>query len=491
MWMYGGREYKMDKHLGRFSFCLALCFMAAMLSSVSGDAKTDLITYLPGLLKQPSFNQYSGYLKGTGNNMLHYWFVESQTSPTKDPMIVWLSGGPGCSSMYAMLAENGPFTIRTDGVNLDYNTHSWNMFANVLYIESPAGVGFSYSSDGQIETDDDKVTQDHLAALEQFFTFYPAFKAIPLYLIGEGYGGVYAPLLARQIQNGSAITSLKGIAVGNARTSDSQLANSLMYFAYYRGIIGEDLWSTLQTTCCSGDSCDFYNPTSKQCEDAVNKALTNVDSIGINPYNILADCAGGSQPPEGALHKDGFYHYSTSPTDLFGHSQYMQYKKQFLHKHSASKLKLDLTCVNTSLVTTYLNNPYVREALHIDPSRPAWQVCNSDVNEKYTQMYPDMTATYIALQESYSYYMLVYNGDLDAMCNCLGDEWFVDALGLEEEVQWRSWLYTDSSLQIAGFVKEYDHVAFATVKGAGHMASADKPIATAQLISNFVLRRPF
>ena len=62
------------------------------------------------------------------------------------------------------------------------------------------------------------------------------------------------------------------------------------------------------------------------------------------------------------------------------------------------------------------------------------------------------------------YHFLVYNGDLDAMYNSIGNEWFVDDLGLEEEVQWRSWLYDDGTLQIAGFVKEYDHVAFATVK---------------------------
>lgn len=68
------------------------------------------------------------------------------------------------------------------------------------------------------------------------------------------------------------------------------------------------------------------------------------------------------------------------------------------------------------------------------------------------------------LSPAQKYRILVYNGDVDAMSNCLGDEWFVDALGLEEEVQWRTWLYSDGSLQIAGFVKEYDRVAFATVK---------------------------
>ena len=72
--------------------------------SVSRDvppnaAAGDKITSLPGLAKMPDFEMYSGYLDVTSTKKLHYWFVQSQNDPKNDPVVVWLNGGPGCSSM--------------------------------------------------------------------------------------------------------------------------------------------------------------------------------------------------------------------------------------------------------------------------------------------------------------------------------------------------------------------------------------------------------
>ena len=71
---------------------------------VPGSAAADKITQLPGLDKLPDFDMYSGYLDVTATKKLHYWFVESQGDPSADPVVVWLNGGPGCSSMEGKLA---------------------------------------------------------------------------------------------------------------------------------------------------------------------------------------------------------------------------------------------------------------------------------------------------------------------------------------------------------------------------------------------------
>jgi len=77
------------------------------------------------------------------------------------------------------------------------NQYSWNREANMLYIESPAGVGFSYC-EGVKECnhwDDDIVAADNLAAVLAFFDKFPEFKANELYISGESYAGMYVPYL--------------------------------------------------------------------------------------------------------------------------------------------------------------------------------------------------------------------------------------------------------------------------------------------------------
>ncbi|KHJ76989.1 serine carboxypeptidase, partial [Oesophagostomum dentatum] len=107
---------------------------------------TDRIVNLPGLTFEINFNQYSGYLNGSSTHQLHYWLVESQNSPSTAPLLLWLNGGPGSSSIWGMLTENGPFRPNKDGKTLYENIFSWNKFANILYLEAPHNVGYSYST---------------------------------------------------------------------------------------------------------------------------------------------------------------------------------------------------------------------------------------------------------------------------------------------------------------------------------------------------------
>ena len=69
--------------------------------SLRGSAQDDLVTKLPGLNQEINFKQYSGFLKADDksetNRFFHYWFVESQSNPSSDPMVLWLNGGPGKS----------------------------------------------------------------------------------------------------------------------------------------------------------------------------------------------------------------------------------------------------------------------------------------------------------------------------------------------------------------------------------------------------------
>ena len=127
--------------LNKFILCLALT-----ISIVLADATADKVDAFPGIGANTTTDIYSGYLNANeaGSKRLHYVYVFSQNDPTTDPVVVWFNGGPGCSSLLGFISENGPYKIDDNStVGIQNNTESWNKYANVLYIESPAGVGFS------------------------------------------------------------------------------------------------------------------------------------------------------------------------------------------------------------------------------------------------------------------------------------------------------------------------------------------------------------
>eukprot|EP00064_Thunnus_orientalis_P013403 superscaffoldBa00002175_g13442 len=219
---------------------LLVCLLAVFPLGSRAQYAPDEVTNLPGMSFKPNYRQWSGYLQARPGKFLHYWFVTSQRDPVNDPLVLWLNGGPGCSSLDGFLSENGPFHVNDNGATLYENNFSWNKIANVLYLESPAGVGYSYSDDKNYATDDDQVAEDNYRALQSFFVKFPNFTQNEFFIFGESYGGIYAPTLSLNVATGPAKINFKGFAVGNGISSFALNDQSLIYFGYYHGLFGEE-----------------------------------------------------------------------------------------------------------------------------------------------------------------------------------------------------------------------------------------------------------
>nr|KAF6471044.1 cathepsin A [Molossus molossus] len=283
--------------------------------------------------------------------------------------------------------------------------------------------------------------------------------------------------------------NLQGLAVGNGLSSYEQNDNSLVYFAYYHGLLGNRLWSSLQTHCCSQNKCNFYDNKDPECVNSLQEVSRIVGNSGLNIYNLYAPCAGGV-PGHVRYEKD-----TITVQDLGNIFTRLPIKRAWHQAllRSGDKVHMDPPCTNTTATSTYLNNPFVRKALHIPEQLPGWDMCNFLVNIQYRRLYQSMHSQYLKLLAPQKYRILLYNGDVDMACNFLGDEWFVDSLNQKVEVQRRPWLvnYGDSGEQIAGFVKEFSHIAFLTIKGAGHMVPTDKPQAALTMFSRFLNKQPY
>lgn len=193
---------------------------------VLGAPKEDLVVSLP-LYGKPPTTQYSGFLDGTagcdtaanGNFCkLHYWFALAEGDAANKPVVQFQNGGPGSSSILGFLQELGPLLMNSTGALME-NPWSWTKVANVLVVESPVGVGYSYCANqvkGKTCINTDKYTASTMrAALVDFFrNKFPEFAQNDFFITGESYAGVYIPTLAKEILEFAPQINLVGLAVG-------------------------------------------------------------------------------------------------------------------------------------------------------------------------------------------------------------------------------------------------------------------------------------
>jgi len=171
-------------------------------------------------------NQTSGYIAANETAKYFFWLFESQGNPSEDPLIMWLSGGPGCSSQLALFAENGPCKVSSDGKSTTTNPYSWHKNANVMWVDQPSGVGFSTSIGVRGEAG---VAANMYTFLQGFFTKFPQYQNTPFYIFGESYGGHYVPAIAYHIWEKNQEESedavkipMKGIGIGNGLTDPEE-----------------------------------------------------------------------------------------------------------------------------------------------------------------------------------------------------------------------------------------------------------------------------
>ncbi|XP_015683311.1 lysosomal protective protein [Protobothrops mucrosquamatus] len=469
---------------------MLLAAVAAAAARSGSPSSKYAIGFLPGLPKQAAFEQYTGYLSVDGDKHLHYWFVEAEEADAEKPLVLWLNGGPGCSSIAGLLTEHGPFRVQPDGATLTYNEYSWNKLAHILYLESPVGVGYSYSDTQEYRTNDTEVARVNYLALKEFFRLFPEHLPKDLYLSGESYGGVYIPTLAQWVMQDASL-KLKGLSVGNGLSCYETNDNSLVYFAYYHGLLGKRLWDDLQRYCCSKEKCDFHKSTNVNCTSAMVEVIQIVDESGLNIYNLYAPCAGGVPGKYSYLEETIVTH--DLGNRFIRHPARSLWRQNLLKLQGAKHVRLDPPCMNTTGLTRYLNDPQVRLALHVEEGVPAWEICSFEVSHGYKRLYTQMNDQYLKLLSTGKYRILLYNGDVDMACNFLGDEWFVESLQQKVEVARRPWIFTDEDGQdqIGGFMKEFTNIAFLTVKGAGHMVPTDRPRAAFNMFQRFLARQPF
>ncbi|RXH92270.1 hypothetical protein DVH24_033166 [Malus domestica] len=281
--------------LRRWSIIIVAAVFATVIqafSTANSLQEADKFTRLPGQ-PQVNFQQYAGYVTvdEKQERSLFYYFVEAQTNPASKPLVLWLNGGPGCSSVgVGAFNENGPF--QPSGDILLKNDFSWNREANMLYLESPAGVGFSYSANKSFYgyMNDDITARDNIEFLQRWFDKFPEYKNRDFFITGESYAGHYVPQLAQLIIQSKLKFNLKAIAIGNPLLEFNSDKNAQAEYWWSHGLISDATFENLTSVCNFSEivrQIDIRGgPLSPACDAVANQFESEVPDHLINQYDV-------------------------------------------------------------------------------------------------------------------------------------------------------------------------------------------------------------
>ncbi|KAJ4724615.1 Carboxypeptidase [Melia azedarach] len=413
-----------------------------------GLMEADRIKALPGQpLEGVDFKQYAGYVRvdPKAGRALFYYFVESPKKSSSKPLVLWLNGGPGCSSLgYGAMTELGPFRVNSDGKTLFRNNYAWNNVANVIFLESPAGVGFSYSNTSDYHRNGDKVTaEDAYTFIINWLERFPQYKSRDFYIAGESYAGHYVPQLAYTIllnnkNKNQTFINLKGIAIGNAWIDDATNTLGLVDYLWTHALNSDETHEGVIT------HCDFVNEdnSTKQCDNFIVKALEEMGEIDF--YHIYAPlCINPTLKNSSTV---GSVHEFDPCSDYY--------------------------------VEAYLNKPEVQKAFHAKLGTK-WTACTrfnwTDSPTTILPIIKNLMASGIRLW--------IYSGDVDARVPITSSRYSINSLKLPIKTGWRPW-YTNN--EVGGYVAAYEGLTLVTVRGAGHVVPSYQPERALTLVSSFL-----
>ncbi|KAH9640863.1 hypothetical protein HF086_014449 [Spodoptera exigua] len=394
---------------------------------------------------------YAGYFtvnKQYDSNQFFWYFPAMIPNNTNAPVIVWLQGGPGATSLYGLFTENGPIRVRRN--KFERRKYNWAVSHHIIYIDNPVGTGFSFTNDSRgYCTDETQVGEQLYSTLIQFFQLFPELQKNKFFVTGESYGGKYVPALAYTIhkKNPSAKLkiNMKGIAIGNG-LSDPE--HQLVYgkYLYQIGLIDSNGAKLFE---------EYENKTKNfirqgKWDDAFATFDTLLNGDMINGKSIF--------------------------TNLTGFNFYFN----FLHTKDYTQFE-DFGPM--------LQKSAVRKMIHVG-DLPFHN--GTEVEKHLKQDVMKSVAPWISELLDH-YYVVIYNGQLDIIVAYPLTENYLKNLnftGAEDYKTAKRYVWKVDG-EVAGYVKQAGKLVEILVRNAGHMVPGDQPKWALDLITHFTHEKMF
>ncbi|CAM1505608.1 Fc.00g112450.m01.CDS01 [Cosmosporella sp. VM-42] len=401
----------------------------------------------PAKLKVDTVKQYSGYLDDEEEDKhLFYWFFESRNDPKNDPVVLWLNGGPGCSSLTGLFLELGPASIDKK-LKIVNNPYSWNNNASVIFLDQPVNVGFSYSGGSVSNTV--AAGKDVYALLTLFFKQFPEYAKQDFHIAGESYAGHYIPVFASEIlSHEDRNINLQSVLIGNG------LTDGYTQYAYYRPMAcGEGGYPSV----LDESECQSMDNALPRCQNLIKGCYESGSVWSCVPASIYCNNA-----MMGPYQRTGRNVY-----DIRGNCE------------DSGNL-----CYSAlGWISDYLNQDDVKSALGVEVS--GYDSCNMDINRNFLFAGDWMQPYYQLVPKLLEKIpVLIYAGDADFICNWLGNQAWTNALEWPGSKDFNhadiKGLHVDSDKKAEeyGKIKTSGNFTFMQIYGAGHMVPMDQPEAS-------------
>ncbi|KAH8041188.1 hypothetical protein HPB51_013848 [Rhipicephalus microplus] len=398
------------------------------------------------------FPSHSGFLTAnkTYNSNLFFWFFPAEEYPEKAPVVLWLQGGPGASSLFGLFVEHGPYLVAKGGVPEFRNT-TWAKRYSMLYIDNPVGAGFSFTQDdnGYARNEDD-VGRDLHEALQQFFTLFDEYATNDFYATGESYAGKYVPAIAHAIDTAVAPRvkiNLRGVAIGAGMVDPETMLD-------FSGLL-------YQVGLADRRQADYIRAETIQITNYIKQGRY-LDALFIFDKLITID----------TLYQPSYFKNITGSDSNYNFL--LSKNPEFFTYYQA-----------------FVDSPEICKVIHVGNLT----FNNGEATEKHLREdIMQSVKPWLASLMDKQYKVLIYNGQLDIISYPQMDN-FVSSIpwsGKEafDKAERKIWRRSDGN-GVAGYVHKVANFTQVLVRNAGHIFPYDQPEVALDLITRFIDDKPF
>lgn len=458
-----------------------------------------------------------------GSMWVHYILVEAVHNPDTAPLVLWYQGGPGASSLFGLFVEFGPYrltedslgthTHRSTGIPTPLSTpYSWSNFSNVLFVDNPPPVGFSYcdpSGPSGSPTscgpwNDSTVAATNHEFLKNFISDNPRFRGRDLYITGESYAGVYVPTIVEAILD-SPIPgiNLRGLAVGDGCMGTDVLCgkpHGPYYFMEYMAGHGQfslELHEEILRDCSIEQL--KHGPLDAHCQHLICEMDRQIG--GFYGYNLYDSCNVAS--PFDVASEEVPHNTSCS---VHLHDRYVGRERRWFSSHPQRQRSsqgyphyvishVGYPCFGYAIQTYLEKIPSVRSAFHV-PLDAHYFSADNGVGFNYTLTERNVLRIYKRILDETSLRVLIYNGGTDPGINMFITQSiyfkFMRENAYKRTHDWHPWTY-DGEKDVAGYVTEYlsGQFIYMTLRGTGHMVGAFNYAGSFIFMDNWIAGNPF